>query len=799
MTEAKTEKKLMVEIDGRDFEAKPGQMLIQVADANGIYIPRFCYHKKLSIAANCRMCLVDVEGARKPSPACATPIMDGMKVFTKSPKTIAYQKSVMEFLLINHPLDCPICDQGGECELQDIAMGYGDDVSHFSEGKRVVPNPELGSLVSTDMTRCIQCTRCVRFGQEIAGIRELGMVDRGDQAKISTYVEKSLDSELSGNIIDVCPVGALTSKPYRYTARAWELQQKPTISPHDGLGSNMYAHVRRDEVMRVVPKENEQLNEVWLSDRDRFSYLGLKSSDRVESPMIKKNDQWSEVSWEEAIYFVKTAVQVTSEKQGANKIGALASESSTVEELYLLQKFMRDLGSNNIDTRLKQLDFGCDVSAGSGLDCSVEEIEAADAILLFGSHLQKESPLLNVRVKKASDAGAKVIAINSFANQSNYQADEHVYETGELLHVMAALVKAVKQRVSVEVPFEKALNSLLESVVVNAEIEKVARALIDAENPVFVVGSKMVSHVDFTKVFALMKALKALLPIKGGILSYGANARGAEIVGALPYQGAKGAALAEKGLDVEGMLTKSSIELMFLLNVEPELDSVFGSSAFENLKNIDIVVALSPFANEAMLGYADIILPICTYAENSGTYVNFSGQHQSFKPVAKPFKEAKPVWKVIRVLGNFLELDGYDFTSTEDVLLEIDNLEKHENSIDIAKILPKKLSPITKGLRLENQLSLYGVDNIVRRSKALTATKDHQLQSQVVLSKVLADQMEVAAGDTIGLKFDEQEIKVEIDVRLNIAERTILVPFGFAGVNIFSNKVQLTKLEEAVN
>ena len=382
-------KTFSIEIDGEAIEATPGKMLIEVADESGHYIPRFCYHKKLSIAANCRMCLVDVEGARKPSPACATPIMDGMKVFTKSPKTIAYQKKVMEFLLINHPLDCPICDQGGECELQDVAMGYGGDVARYAEEKRVVPDPDLGSLVSTDMTRCIQCTRCVRFGTEIAGVREIGMIDRGDSSKISTYVKHSLASEISGNIIDVCPVGALTSKPFRYKARAWELQQKETLSPHDGLGSNLYAHVRRNQVMRVVPKENEALNEVWLSDRDRFGYEGLNAEDRLTSPIIKKGKDWVEVSWEEAIDFVKTAIQTTTAKSGASALGALASESSTVEELYLLQKLMRGLGSNNIDTRLKQRDFSKDVAAEGGINCTLEEIEQADQILLIGSNLRK--------------------------------------------------------------------------------------------------------------------------------------------------------------------------------------------------------------------------------------------------------------------------------------------------------------------------------------------------------------------------------------------------------------------------
>jgi NADH-quinone oxidoreductase subunit G len=794
----KAQKTLTIEIDGRSIEAKPGQMLIQVADDSGIYIPRFCYHKKLSIAANCRMCLVDVEGARKPTPACATPIMDGMKVFTKSQKTIAYQKSIMEFLLINHPLDCPICDQGGECELQDVAMGYGNDVSHFAEAKRVVPNPDLGSLVSTDMTRCIQCTRCVRFGEEIAGVRELGMIDRGDSAKISTYVEKALNSEISGNIIDICPVGALTSKPFRYRARAWELQQKDTISPHDGLGSSMHVHVRQNDVMRVVPKENESLNEVWLSDRDRFSYQGLHAEDRLASPIIKKNGDWVEVSWEEAIDFVKVAVQMVSKNSGAEKIGALASESSTVEELYLLQKLIRGIGSNNIDSRLKQVDFSQNASAGAGIDCSPAEIEASDCILLLGSHLQKEHPLLNLRVKKAADGGAKVVVINSFASHSNYKADEHVFETAELIHVLAAIVKGIRQRVSVELPYNAELAKLLDAVSVNAEIEHMVRSLLDAERPVFLLGSKIVMHKDFSTFNVLFKILQALLPMRGGVLSFGANARGTEIIGAVPYHGAKGKKLVKNGENVDTMLSgDAALELIFLLNNEPEVDTQYGETAISTLKNMDIVVALSPFAGKAMLEYADIILPINTFVENSGTYVNFNGVHQSFKPAAKAFGEAKTAWKILRVIANYLELEGYNYASTEDILLEIDNLEKHKVSVDIALLLPKILPTSQEALQAEPQISLYAVDNIVRRAPALNATRDHYESRSVAISDVLAEQLGIESGDEILLQTTQGDIQLPVFVRAGLAAKTILLPVGLS-VEARSVVVQLSKMADEV-
>ena len=419
---------LNIEVDGKLLQARRGQMLIEVTDANDIYIPRFCYHKKLTVAANCRMCLIEVEKAPKPLPACSTPVMEGMKVQTRSKLAIEAQKSVMEFLLINHPLDCPICDQGGECELQDLAIGYGEGVSRYQESKRIVMDKNIGPLIQTDMTRCIHCTRCVRFGEEIAGLREMGSVGRGERMEISTYIEKSVSSELSGNIIDICPVGALTSKPFRFSARAWEMVQRESIAPHDSVGSNVQLHIKDDRVMRVIPAENEAINEVWISDRDRFSYEGMYSDDRLQTPMIKQNGNWQETDWETALEFVGKNLDKILSSYGSDQLGGLISPASTLEELYLFQKLLRALGSNNIDSRLRQNDFAQQDAdpAFPYLGQSIASLEDLDAVLMIGSNIRKEQPMINHRLRKASLKGADVMMINSVDYEINYDVSEQI-------------------------------------------------------------------------------------------------------------------------------------------------------------------------------------------------------------------------------------------------------------------------------------------------------------------------------------------------------------------------------------
>src|SRR6266511_1013994 len=402
-------------IDGRETEVKNGATVMDAANGLGIYIPHFCYHKKLSIAANCRMCLVQIEKAPKPQPACATPVGEGMKVFTRSDYARDAQNGVMEFLLINHPLDCPICDQGGECQLQDLAVGYGKSASRYAEEKRVVLNKSLGPLTSTDMTRCIHCTRCVRFGQEVGGVMELGMIGRGEHAEIIAFVGKTVDSELSGNVIDLCPVGALTSKPFRYTARNWELSRRKSVSPHDSLGSNLIVQVKQNRVMRVLPLENEAINECWLSDKDRFSYEGLNSEDRLTRPMVKRDGTWMETDWQTALEHVVRELKRVREHHGAAAIGALVSPHSTLEEMHLAQKLVRGLGSENIDFRLRQSDFSTDGKreGATWLGMSIAEFAALDRVLVVGSFLRKDHPLLAQRLRQAAKKGARIALVHA--------------------------------------------------------------------------------------------------------------------------------------------------------------------------------------------------------------------------------------------------------------------------------------------------------------------------------------------------------------------------------------------------
>ncbi|WP_119343652.1 NADH-quinone oxidoreductase subunit NuoG [Facilibium subflavum] len=770
--------KITIEIDGQPYYANPGEMVIQVADRHGIYIPRFCYHKKLSVAANCRMCLVEIEKARKPSPACATPVMDGMKVFTKSPKTLSYQKKVMEFLLINHPLDCPICDQGGECELQDISMGYGNDVSKYSETKRAFDDPSLGPLVATDMTRCIQCTRCVRFGEEIAGDKELGAMGRGDHVYISTYVKNTVDSELSGNIIDLCPVGALTSKPFRFKARAWELQQYPTISCADAVGANVYAHVRRNQLMRLVPKDNEAINETWIADKDRFSYLGVHSQDRLQSPMIKKNGTWQTVSWEEALDFIKVAIEQTKQQDGVQAISSIASESLPTEALFLLQKLMRDIGTNNIDTRLKQGGLEKGVYSSTGLDCSLTDIEQADAILLLGSYLRKEIPLINHRVRKAVKNNAQVIAINSQYYDFNYPVENVLVETSELVYALSSLVKAVSQRVSKAPVSKDILKQFLADVDIAPAIEEIAAKLIEAKAPVVIAGFDAVLNKDFAQIYALIAVIKDLLGAKGGTLSFGANSKGALLSGMTPEYTPQLNTAQEVGKSAKEVFSgQTDTKLLLLAGVEPELDAIWGEKVTKALGKIDIVVAFSAFDNEAMREYADIMLPIATHFEDEGSFVNISGEIQHFKAVISAVGDSKPLWKILRVLGNLLSIEGYEYQSVDEVFKQWHAIEKQENHVDVEGLLSSSLPAITDKPGLMPIISMYKTDALLRRSSALQQTKDAKWYDCVRVSQSIASAYALEEAEFIGFHIDGEDYILSFSIDKDIAQNTIAVPF----------------------
>ena len=738
-----------IEIDGKTLQVPKGSMVIEAADAAGIVIPRFCYHKKLSVAANCRMCLVEVEKAPKPLPACATPVTDGMKVFTRSAKALDAQKSVMEFLLINHPLDCPICDQGGECDLQDLAMGYGKDVSRFTENKRVVPDPDIGPLIATGMTRCIHCTRCVRFGQEIAGIQELGAVGRGEHTRIGTYVARAVTSELSGNVIDLCPVGALTSKPFRFKARPWELTHHAGIAAHDCIGSNIEYHVRRNEVMRVVPRENDAVNETWISDRDRFSYPGLYSDDRAARPLIRQGEDWKEVDWETALGYAAEGLARVREKYGAERLAALASPNASVEEGYLLQKLLRALGANSVDHRLRRLDFrDADLDPlAPALGMPIAELETLDAALLIGSWTRKDQPLLGHRLRKAALRGARIAALNPLRYDFNFPLSEHlVHAPDELPTQLAAIAKALL--VLSGKPAPDGLAPLLENVDVHESHRRIATALFEGERAAVFIGLQAQSLPNLAELRALANVIADQADARLGYFSDGANAVGLALAGVLPHRGVGGQPLAQAGRAVDAILGGESRGLI-LLGFEPEFDTANPGAANAALDTADFVVVLNGYDTPAMRRYADVILPVGLVHESGGTFVNAEGTWQTWRGAVRPFAEARPAWKVLRVLGNLLKLDGFEQNTVEEVRDELrEALGDVELDTRSPWRAPSGLSAPVEGLYRIGHLPIYAVDPVVRRSPPLQATTDH-IVGALYLNRATAERLGLSEADTV--------------------------------------------------
>ncbi|MGH8478851.1 MAG: NADH-quinone oxidoreductase subunit NuoG [Gammaproteobacteria bacterium] len=727
-----SESLVAIEVDGLVLQARKGAMLMEVTDAADIYIPRFCYHKKLSIAANCRMCLVEVEKAPKPLPACATPCMEGMKVYTRSPRAREAQAATMEFLLINHPLDCPICDQGGECELQDLAMGYGSDVSRYVEGKRVVQDKNIGPLIQTDMTRCIHCTRCVRFGDEVAGLRELGATGRGEDMEIGTYIENAVSSEMSGNVIDLCPVGALTSKPFRYSARAWELRQKPGIAPHDAIGSNISFHIFQGRVKRVVPREHEGINEVWVSDRDRFSYEGLYSEDRLLAPRIKENGSWREVEWDTAFELAAAGLKRAVESHGAERLGALASPAATLEELYLFQKLARALGTDNIDHRPRQLDFSDDSRAPlfPWLGCAIADLERVDGALLIGSHPRKDQPIANHRLRKAAMRGAAVMVVNPIDFDFNYRiAHKLIVPPSRIVAALAGIAKALAEKARGTANVAEALAG----VIVTAEHREMAGRLADAGSGLVLLGSLAVSHPWFSALRALAGFIAEASGARLGYLPEAANSAGAWLAGALPHRRPGGQALPTPGL-AAGALWEAGLKSFLLFGIEPELDAVRPAAALSALHAAEFVVSLSGYRTPLMDEYAHALLPIAGFAETAGTFVNAAGEWQTFDAAVSPLGEARPGWKVLRVLGNALGLSGLGFDGIEEVQTELrgavgtatpDNRFNPVGGrwLPLADV-PVAGVPVSGALDLIVPVPMHRLDPLVRRARALQRTAD---------------------------------------------------------------------------
>jgi NADH-quinone oxidoreductase subunit G len=712
-----------IEVNGVALKARKGQMIMQVTDPADIYIPRFCYHEKLTVAANCRMCLVEVEKAPKPLPACATPVTEGMKVFTRSPKAVAAQRATMEFLLINHPLDCPICDQGGECELQDLALGFGRDISRFNEGKRVVKDKSLGPLVSTDMTRCIHCTRCVRFGAEIQGYPQMGATGRGEHMEIGTYIEHSVDHELSANIIDLCPVGALNSKPFRYHARAWEMTQSALVSPHDAFGTNLYGHVLRGKLMRMVPRENEELNETWIADRDRFGFEGMYSADRVSQPMLRIDGNLQVVDWEVALNAAAEGLQRVAALSKA-ATGYLASPMATVEELYLLAQIARGLGSGNIDHRLRQLDFRAQENEATypHLGLKIAEIERLEGVLIVGSDLRHEVPMLAHRLRKAATkGGAQVAFLNPRRFEYMFPVAGYVAQI-DMLADLKALVHAAAGVANRPVPA-----GVGDASVTDAHKSLVA-ALSHGSRRAVILGTLAQRHPAYSQLKALSVALAELCGASVGFVTEGPNAAGAYLAGAVPHRESGGTPLELAGLSARQMLDAPLKAYVLFGGIEPANDFAVDSSA---LAAADLVVAVTSHLPESLRGVVHVVLPIGTFAETSGTYVNAEGRWQSWAGAAKLPGESRPGWKVLRVLGNLLNLHGIDYNSSDEIreaLKALCGARLEAARAAAAGAMPN--GEIPKGSWVE--IPPYQTDLLVRGSEPLQKTKDGRLTRAVL-------------------------------------------------------------------
>ncbi len=747
---------LEIEIDGKLIEVEDGSTVMDAAAKVGAYIPHFCYHKKLSIAANCRMCLVQVEKAPKPLPACATPVTAGMKVSTHSDMAVKAQKGVMEFLLINHPLDCPICDQGGECQLQDLAVGYGSSGSRYEEEKRVVFNKNLGPLVSTDMTRCINCTRCVRFTSEIAGEMELGQAFRGEHAEIMPFIEKTVDSELSGNIIDLCPVGALTSKPFRFAARTWELSRRKSVSPHDSLGSNLIVQVKHDQVKRVLPFENEEINECWLSDRDRFSYEGLNVSTRLKRPMIRQGDEWRETDWQAALEFVGNKLKSVVAGAGADQIGALASAASTVEELFLLQKFMRTQGSDNVDFRLRQTDFSADGSTQGApwLGMPVAGVSDLNRLLVVGSNLRKDHPLLAQRVRQAAKRGLKVMSLHPTADEWLLPVAARLQpKPSEMVAALASVVKALADAKGQAVSSDIAG---LMPAQIGDQSKAIAELFMSGQKAAVWIGNYGSQHPQAAALRRLAQEIANLTGAVHGVIGEAANSVGGYLANAIPSGAGKNAAA----------MIASPLKAYVLLGMEPSLDCAQGSAATQAISSADFVVSMTSFDTPELRAISHVMLPVSPFSETSGTFVNAEGRAQSFVAVAKPLGDTRPAWKVLRVLGNLLGLDGFAYNDSEAVRREAigeasDVAGRLGNNIDGVNF--SDVAPL-EGIERVAEVPIYAGDALVRRAPALQKTVDAKAPSVRANAETLS-MLGLSSGDMVVVKSanGQTSLKAELD------------------------------------
>jgi len=749
-----------IELDGKTVEVPQGSMVMHAANKIGTYVPHFCYHKKLSIAANCRMCLVEVEKAPKPLPACATPVTQGMKVFTHSAKAVEAQRSVMELLLINHPLDCPICDQGGECQLQDLAVGYGKSNSRYDEEKRVVFHKNVGPLISMqEMTRCIHCTRCVRFGQEVAGVMELGMINRGEHSEITTFVGQTVDSELSGNMIDLCPVGALTSKPFRYAARTWELGRKRSVSPHDSLGANTTVQTKANKVMRVVALENEAINECWISDRDRFSYEGLNSPDRLITPMVKQGGQWLETDWQSALDYVAHSLKTISAESGPQAIGALAHPISSTEELHLLQKIVRGLGSNQVETRLHQSDIHGS-STAPWLGMPVAKLSELDRILVIGSFLRKDQPVIAARIRTAAKRGVQVMRIDAGGDDWLIPSIGISSAPSAWLNTLSEVALAVAKAKSVNTPVGTF------NLTVSPAAQKIADTLLSGENTAVLLGSAAISHHHASDFHVMAQFIAEQTRATLGFLPEGGNAVGASLVNA-------------NGAGIDSVLSGDR-RAVLLMNIEPDADLPNPQIARAALSKASTVIALSAYKSADLLEVADVILPVTPFSETVSTFVNIEGRAQTVQPSVKPLGDSRPAWKVLRVLGGLLALDGFLFNLPEEVLGEAlpeNYCTRLSNQSTSNSIANGNIAPFD-GLERLTDVNIYAGDQIVRRASALQHTRDAKRGNHVGLSQKLFSELGLVEGNLVRITQDNQSVEMPATLEANLAPSAVRISAG---------------------
>ncbi|MDT6993352.1 NADH-quinone oxidoreductase subunit NuoG [Burkholderia cenocepacia] len=751
-----------LEIDGKKVEVPEGSMVIQAAHKADTYIPHFCYHKKLSVAANCRMCLVEVEKMPKAVPACATPVSAGMIVRTQSDKAVKAQQSVMEFLLINHPLDCPICDQGGECQLQDLAVGYGKSSSRYSEEKRVVFHKNVGPLISMEeMSRCIHCTRCVRFGQEIAGVMEFGMLGRGEHSEITTFVGKTVDSEMSGNMIDLCPVGALTSKPFRYSARTWELSRRKSVSPHDSVGANLVVQVKNNRVMRVLPFENEAINECWISDKDRFSYEGLNSEERLTKPMLKQGGQWIETDWQTALEYVAKGLKGIAADHGANALAMLASAHSTAEELFLVKQLANELKTPNVDFRLRQQDFSAPVQGAPWLGMPIADLSNVDAAFVVGSFLRRDHPLFASRLRQAAKNGAKLHFLHATGDDSLIPTAQRIVAAPSAwLDELAGIAAAVAQLRGVALP------DALAGVTASPAAQAVAQSLANGERRAVLLGNVAVRHPQFAKLHAVAQWIADNTGATFGFLTEAANTVGAHVVGALPGEG---------GLNAREAFAQPRKGYV-LLNVEPEFDTADPAQALAALNQAEMVVVMSPFKHG--LDYADVLLPVAPFTETAGTFVNAEGTVQSFNGVVRPLGDTRPAWKVLRVLGSLLGLPNFEYETAEEVRVAalgdagVAGRLSNQTSVAPARATANVANG---GFERLADVPIYHADALVRRAGALHLTAAAKAANVAALPAALFDKLGLKEGDAVRVRQGERAVQLPAVRDANLAETVVRV------------------------